>query len=618
MKLRILDAETYFDHEHSLRHLNPAAYILDPRFELIGIAVKEPGIAAYWVEGPDAPAFFADLDPDDTMTASHNALFDNCIWSYRYGFVPRLMVDTLGVARAVLSLKSNSLESVAEHLGLGAKGKEIHQAIGMRLADLKANPGFYQAYVDYALNDATLTEGIFDKLVRTGAFPREEIFIQDLVLRCAVVPTLHADVPMLQQHLEELRKRKQLLLNECGYDRAALMSTAQFCKALESLGVAVKTKISATGRVIPAIAKTDEFMAELAQYQDADEETNFKVQTLVNARLAHKSTIEETRSKRFVSIASLPWPNGQRMLPMPLRYGAAKTHRLSGEWKMNVQNLVRDTSKSKLRRSIVASEGFKIVAADSSQIEARLVAQLSGQTALSEAFRRGEDVYAGFASRVFGQTVTKTEQPNHRFIGKTGILGLGYGCGAERFHRMVVTQARQYGIALDGLFDERVAEITVKTYRTLFYRIPMMWRQLDHLLQSVLMNGQAQELELGPIRIGHKRIWLPNGLALRYDEEDEDLWGGKLLENICQALARTIIMQAALRLDRRGCRFVSQVHDELLFRVADDRVEEARATITQEMTRSPAWMPDLPLAVEVKEGSNYGDMCVASAVNAVK
>ena len=600
MKLRILDAETYFDREYSLRRLDPASYILDPRFELIGIAVKEPGSAAYWVEGPDAPAFFASLDPNDTMTASHNALFDNCIWSYRYGFVPRVMVDTLGVARAVLSLKSNSLESVAEHLGLPAKGKEIYQAIGMRLADLKANSDFYRAYIEYALNDATLCEGIFDKLVRTRKFPREEIFIQDLVLRCAVTPTLHADVSMLQRHLEELRKRKQSLLNECGYDRAALMSTKQFCEALESLGVTIKTKISDTGRVIPAIAKTDGFMAELAEHQD------FRVQTLVNARLAYKSTIEETRSERFVAVASLPWPNGQRMLPIPLRYGGAKTHRLSGEHKMNFQNLTRDTTKSKLRRSIIAPEGFKIVTADSSQIEARLVAQLCGQSDLTEAFRRGEDVYASFAANVFGQAVTKQEQPNHRFIGKVGVLSLGYGCGAERFYRMVVTQARQYGIALDGLFDEPVAAMTVKTYRVLFYRIAAMWHQLDRLLQSVLMNDQAQELKLGPVTVSPRRIHLPNGLALRYDDPAEDLWGGKLLENICQALARVIIMQAALRLARRGYRCVLQVHDELVFCVPEDRLEEAKAAILQEMTRPPVWLPALSLAAEIKTGSDYG------------
>ena len=601
MRLLVLDAETYYDCEYDLRRLDPASYILDPRFELIGIAVKEGGRAAHWVEGPEAPAFFASLDPNDIMTVSHNALFDNCIWSYRYGFVPRLMVDTLGVSCAVLSLESNSLEKVAEHLGLGAKGKEIQQAIGIRLADLKTNPDLYRAYINYALNDATLCEGVFDELVRTGRFPYEELFIQDLVLRCAVTPTLHADVPMLKCHLEEVRKHKQSLLDECGYDRAALMSSAQFCKALEGCGVAVSTKISATGRVIPAIAKTDGFMAELAGNADP------RVRALADARLAHKSTIEETRGERFVSIASLPWPNGKAMLPMPLRYGGAKTHRLSSDWKMNLQNLTRDAIKSKLRASLIAPPGCKIVAADLAQIEARLVAQLCGQTDLSEAFRNGIDVYAKFAANVFGQAVTKKEQPNHRFIGKTGILGLGYGCGAERFHRMVVTQARQYGIALDGLFNENVAEVTVNTYRTLFPRIPAMWRQLDRLLRLILMNDYAQELQLGPVVFMPRRIHLPNGLALRYDDPAEDLWGGKLLENICQALARVIIMQAALRLDQRGYRFVLQVHDELVFCVPDDRIEEAKTTIMQEMTTPPAWMSDLPLAAEVKTGDNYGN-----------
>ena len=523
MKLYILDGETYYDREYNLGHLDPASYILDPRFELIGVAVKEPGIAAYWVEGPDVPGFFASLDPDDIMMGSHNALFDNCIWSYRYGFVPRLMVDTLGVSRAVLSLKSNSLASVAEHLELGAKGKEIHQAIGMRLVDLKANPGFYQAYIKYALNDATLCEGIFDKLVRTGRFPYEELYIQDLVLRCAVTPTLRANVPMLQKHLEDLRKRKQSLLNECRYDGGALRSTAQFCQILENLGIAVKTKISKKGRIIPAIAKTDDFMAELAAYQEADDDTNLQVQTLVNARLAIKSTIEETRSEKFAAVASLPWPNGHRMLPIPLRYGGAKTHRLSGDWSMNLQNLVRDATRSKLRTSLTPPPGFKIVAADSSQIEARLVAQLCGQIDLLEEFRNGIDVYASFASNVFGQTITKTEQPNHRFVGKVGVLSLGYGCGAEKFYHMVITQARQYGIALGGLFNDGIAEATVNTYRKRFDRIPAMWRQLDRLQRHVLMNDYAQEVELGPVIIMPRRIYLPNGLFLRYDDPPQDL-----------------------------------------------------------------------------------------------
>jgi DNA polymerase family A len=620
MRAFVLDYECYYDRasKYTLEHMNPAEYILDDRFEVTGLAVKELGCPAQWIEGPDVGAFFASLDPDATTTLSHNALFDASISSYRYGFVPKLIVCTLGIARAVLNLESYSLKSVAEHLGLPAKGEEIHQADGMRLADLKANPDFYRKYIDYALKDDTICEGIYNKLVVTGRFPPEEIRVQDLVLRCAVQPVLHANVPMLKEHLADLREHKQQLLNDAGYDKAALMSAAQFKAALEGLGVEVKYKPSPANpnREMPAFAKTDPFMTELTEYQAACDDTNLKVQTLANARLAHKSTIEETRSERFLSIASLPWPNGGPMLPMPLRYGGAKTHRLSGDWKMNVQNLVRDTTKSKLRTSATAPDGYKLVTADSSQIEARLVAQLCGQEDLLEAFRNGVDVYASFASNVFGQPVTKKEQPGMRFIGKTGILGLGYKCGAKRFHQMVVTQARQYGIPLDGLFDERVAGSIVRTYRRLYKRIPRMWRHLDNLLRFVLMSDRPHEEPLDPVIFMSGRIRLPNGLFLRYgDVGCEDLYGGKLLENICQALARVIIMQAALRLARRGYRFILQAHDELIFCIPDDQLEDARAAILQEMTQPPAWCEELPLAVEIKQGLTYGNCEIWEPIN---
>jgi hypothetical protein len=63
MKLYVLDGESYYDHEYNLRRLDPASYILDPRFELIGIAVKEPGTAAYWVEGPDCTGILCQPRP---------------------------------------------------------------------------------------------------------------------------------------------------------------------------------------------------------------------------------------------------------------------------------------------------------------------------------------------------------------------------------------------------------------------------------------------------------------------------------------------------------------------------------------------------------------------------
>ena len=605
VKTYVLDAETHYSKSYTLRTMTPAEYILDPQFELIGCAVKELGKQPFWVEGPDVAGFFASLDPEDTTTISHNALFDNCIWAYRFNFVPAMMVCTLGMARALLNLKSNSLAAVARALKLPEeKGTEISQAIGMRLADLKARPDFYKRYQEYALKDARLCEGVYAKLAKS--FPDDEFYIQDLVLRCAVEPVLQGDTALLTGHLETIRKRKARLLRECDYDKATLMSASQFQSALEELGVMVQTKISPTGRQVPAFAKTDQFMADLQDYNGSpDDDINFKVQVLAAARLAHKSTQEETRTETFLNIASLPWRSRAPMLPVPLRYGGAHTHRLSGEWRMNLQNLPRNKDKSNLRRALTAPKGFKLVSADLSQIEARIVACLCRQQDLVERFRRGEDVYSWFAGQLFGHIVT---HPNERFIGKIAVLGLGYGCGHGRFFQMVTTQARQYNIDIKGLFDAQIAQNTVQTYRTTFPMISGTWADLDRNALPIL-NGSRQDLfyDFDPVTFSTGRIRLPNNMYLRYTPPDLDLYGAKILENVTQALARIVIMDTALRLENLGYRFVLQAHDELAFVIPDDDIDNAKKIILEELVRPVKWMPELPLAAEIGVGQNYGE-----------
>ena len=359
---------------------------------------------------------------------------------------------------------------------------------------------------------------------------------------------------------------------------------------------------------MPQFSKTDPFMTDLLDYTNPafDDDTNYQVQTLAAARLSHKSTIEETRAERFVNIAKLPWMNGAS-LPVALRYGGAHTHRLSGEWKLNMQNLPRDKSKSKLREALVAPPGFTMVTADLAQIEARIVAVICGQGDLVQSFRDGDDVYAEFASVVFRKVVTKRTYPHERFIGKTAILGLGYGCGWERYFQMVTTQARQAGISLDDLFNEELAQSTVTTYRSLFPFIPQAWHRLDaFLLHYINSENQTQYYEWGPVHMMSGRIRLPNNMYLRYTRKDVHLYGAKLLENITQALARIVVMQAAVRLAAQGLRFVLQAHDELVYLVPDKDVAAATKLIAEEMVRKPVWLPDLPLAVEIGTGPNYG------------
>lgn len=614
MKLKkfiFIDFETFYSKDYSLRHLSVPEYILDPRYQTLMLAAFDTSWPAPKIILPhEIPAFLTQYPAEATICCSHNALFDMAILAWKYGWVAGLMQDTLGMVRALRNYQRNSLGAVIKELfGRDSKGDTIHKVQGLDAAGIK-QAGLWPSFCEYALNDVRECFHIYTKLY--PEFPAEERQIMDLVLRAAVVPRLRANVPMLERHLEDLRKRKATLLRESGYDKAALMSARSFQEALESLGVDVQVKISATNRSIPAFAKSDKFMSDLLEYNSSfDADTNYAVQTLTAARLSQKSTIEETRAQRFLDIARLPWGNGA-LLPVPLRYGGAHTHRLSGEWKMNMQNLPRDKAQSKLRAALRAPPGHKLITGDLAQIEARITAKLCGQEGLVQAFARGDDVYAEFAKVVFEREINKKYQPNERFIGKTAILGLGYGCGHERFHQMVVTQARQYSIPLDGLFDKDTAETTVDTYRTLFKQIKDAWGELDKLLTSVINSSSTgfakwPDSVKGPLTFKTGTIILPNKMTLRYTLNDPNLYGAKLLENIVQALARIVVMQAAVRLARRDLRFVLQSHDELLFAVPENAVQDARLIISEEMVREPKWMLELPLAVEIGEGDNYGE-----------
>lgn len=607
-----VDFETFYSSEYSLRNLSPPEYILSPRFQTLLMAAYDPKWDAPRIVLPeDIPALLAKYPAHETICCSHNALFDLSILSWRYGWVAGRLSDTLGMVRALRSYKKNSLGHVAKQLfGTDTKGDMLYRVKGLDAAGIK-RAGLWGEYQTYALQDVRLCFMIYQTLSRE--FPQEERQVMDLVLRAAVQPTLHADVPLLQDNLVDLLQRKERILRECGYDKAALMSTAQFRKTLEDLGVEIEHKTSPTGKWIPQFSKSDPFMAQLLEYdRSPDDDTNYQVQTLAMARLSHKSTIEETRAQRFIKIATMPWTvNGKSngaLLPVALRYAGAHTHRLSGEWKLNLQNLPRDKTKSKLREALIAPPGQTMITADLAQIEARIVAVLCGQADLVEQFRRGDDVYAVFATHVFRKVVTKQTHPHERFLGKTAILGLGYGCGPERYFQMVTTQARQAGIPLEGLFSEEIAASTVNAYRIMFGKIPQAWRRLDHYLAAYInSHNETQFTRWGPVQFKSGQIVLPNRLALRYDKNDEHLYGAKLLENITQALARIVVMQAAVRLADQGLRFCLQAHDELVFLVPNDRVEESKAIISKEMTRDPVWLPGVPLAVEVGSGANYGN-----------
>ena len=617
MKTIFIDFETYYDtNGYSLRSMTPVEYVLDPRFECIGAAVAEGNLPARWMEGKELAHYLAGIK-DRTTFVSHNALFDMSVLAWRFGYVPNLMVDTLGMARAMLAheCKSLSLASVAAHLGIGVKGTTVHRVAGMGSAAIKA-AGIYEEYAEYSCNDTELARSIFFKLMERG-FPPAELLVMDTVLRCAIQPKFVLDQYALTEHLHATMQSKQTLLDRCGLtSRDDLMSNEKFAVALEQLGVDPPRKVSlTTGKETWAFAKTDPAFVALDEHDDPD------VQALVAARLGIKSTIEETRTQRLLNIARLDWRGDNAWMPIPLKYSGAHTHRLSGDWKLNMQNLPRGGA---MRKALAAPKGKVVVACDASQIEARLVAWFCGCTSLVQAFANGEDVYSSFASMVFGRTITKADKAA-RFIGKTAILGMGYGVGHEKARKTIKLQSKaQTGQVID--LSEEEARRIVTLYRTTYSEIPAMWRKLNEIIPK--MTRRDCDLTLGPVRFLYEAIELPNGMRLRYHRlrNENDQWvydfggktkriyGGALLENIIQSLARIVVMDAAIRCRHRFARLgddelhlAMQVHDELVYVVPEDIANVVKGTVLHEMTTRPSWAPDLPLAAEAEMGPTYGD-----------
>src|SRR5208282_3541783 len=259
------------------------------------------------IEAEDIPSFLRSFPIEDTMTITYNALFDNCVLAWRYGYVPKRMIDAMGMVRMLRGhvLKGVSLETAADYFHLPSKGHESVQVKGMRLAQIMGNPVLWARYKDYCRHDVYLMRAIFNKLA--PEMPPAQWKVMDLVLRAAVEPQFVIDYDMLESHYNDVVNDKLELMKAANSNKLELMSNDKFAEALTNLGVEPGLKPSPSNPEIEtyAFAKTDEFMASLQEHDDP------QVQALAAARLGVKSTLEEKRSQRLLSIANLEWSTNE-------------------------------------------------------------------------------------------------------------------------------------------------------------------------------------------------------------------------------------------------------------------------------------------------------------------
>lgn len=635
MNFLTLDFESYYSKDYSLSKLTTEQYVRDERFEAIGVSVKRNDEPPVWFSGShdQIRAWLQQWDIPSSFLLAHHTAFDGFILQHHFGLVPRFFLCTMSMAKPLHGQDIGvSLAALSERYTVGFKGKEVVAAIGKRRADF--TPGELADYGRYCSNDVQLCYMLFQVLKR--GFPAQELKVIDLFVRMFADPVLELDGPFLETHLAFVKARREALVGQLGAicGKADVMSNPRFAEVLRKLGVEPPMKISVfTKKPTFAFAKNDVAFKELLEHPSE------LVRTAVAVRLGLKTTIEETRTEALLGIA------GRGTWPVYLNYyGANGTGRASGGDGVNPQNMHRGGA---LRKSVKAPAGHKIVAGDSSQIEARMVAYLAGQDDLVEDFRNGVDIYSSFASEVYGRQVDRKRvvmqangdrfKPDEGpgFVGKTCILGLGYGMGAPKLqHTLKIGQG---GISVDLSISH--CRTAVQLYRNKYRKITKFWNAGEQALYAIWRGEEFRFGVGGLLRTSKEGIHLPNGMVIRYpgltflqgegfvyakNRREQAEWvkqnisgnwdanlltriyGGKVIENVVQALARIVVFDQMLEIARR-LRVVLTVHDECVACVPQQHVDEALAFVTEAMEKPPGWAPSLPVACEVHVGGTYGE-----------
>ena len=653
-KILVVDFETRWDRsDYTLSKLTTEEYIRDRRFKAFGLCYKTLDVKenTTWVPHDDIQNWVDSIDWNKTAVLAHNAQFDVAILTWVYGANPIFIFDSLSMARSLRGVEvGNSLMKLAEVYDLPPKGNAVHSTNGMTDLPYEVE----QELAEYCKHDVYLCEHIFKRLMGEveGGFPVKELKLIDMTLKMFCNPVLELDKEMLDEAIAEEKYKREALLAKVGVEDAALASNDKFADVLLGLGVTPPKKVSkTTGKEAYAFAKNDALFQALLNSDNED------VSLICEARLKVKSTLERTRAQRFVDIAQ------RGTLPVPLNYYGAHTGRWSASKGsgLNLQNLKRG---SFLRKSIQAPTGFTLVVCDLSQIEPRVLAYLSDYHPLLKIFSSGRDAYASFGAQMFGiPDLSKESHPELRQSAKSALLGCGYGMGWASFSAQLLTGflgapptmydkafAKQLGVSSQDVSDfvnwkrnvDMMAEIPhtcsddellihclaakkiIDIYRNKAQPVVDLWGLSNDLIKHSLVDGNEYQYKC--LTFAKESIILPSGLSLRYpnltgttDEKGRIQWhygadersikklyGGKIVENFVQAVARCVMTDGMLRIQKRySC--VLTVHDEVVALVPEDEAKEAEAWVLEQMVVEPSYMQGIPLDAETGCNKRYGE-----------
>ena len=687
MRLVAIDFESFFSTKdgYTLTKMGPIEYIRDSRFsaQLMSYIVTDASTMTYdkvrVAEHDNIPAVLAalKLDAPDVVTVAHNGNgFDFLILSEIYHVVPRIAIDTMCMERwtGVSRIQNESLKSMAKFFQCGEKVEGTVISDGRKWPE-DFTPDERTAFIQYCRND---TEQCFLSFKAMLPFvTADALLFSSITAKMACNPVLRLDDDMLTAYLNELSDKvtkarndinKMFMFKSDEDFLKAIRSSASFVKMLELLGrkppmkysvaksETKRKKLEAEGKTnlseedyavyTPALAKSD--LDFVAMASDADE----RVALLVRTRLENNSSIQRSRAETFHALAK----SGR---PMPVMLNAFKAHTSrytagnseGSSDKLNLQNLSkRDPSQLTLRKAVQAPEGMVLVACDSSQIEARILAYAANETALVNSFRGGADPYADLAEKIFqipsekihkGAKSGDKKLKAYRDVGKTGILSAGYGVGWRKYADTLLRQGVRLSSDIDQHYE--MAHHAHNVYRASNPNIVTFWDTCQTVIKALYLgysgefggpNDNIFQYSVAPIcgRDDVPTIIGPNKYTLRYfklscevseknnreeyyytrvkgkSELKTKIYGGALAENLCQYLAFALLQWQACRMTEQGIRLIANIHDSFLAICPEDEAEHTKSVMESCMSSVPDWLGDFPVACEAEIGKDY---CIA-------
>lgn len=604
---------------------------------------------------PTLPPLIASHIRNGGLVYAHNAAFELAIWNQvmvpRYGWPPLDAKQCRCTAAMAYAMAlPGSLDGASKALGLAQEKDQQGYRLMLQLSKPRRiepdgaivwweEPAKLERLYDYCKQDVVVERELHRRMMELSP-AEQEIWQLDYGINQRGILI---DVPAVKAAIAVAVKAAQDL------DRHMKLWTGGAVEACTEVGK-LTTWVKAQGVETDGLAKAD--IAELLERDDLPQP--------VRAVLLLRKEAGKSSTAKLDKMLACACPDGR--VRGALQYHGATTGRWAGRL-IQPQNFPRgnlrpaevadildnwihgedafgyidtmygsplDVLSSCLRGFITAPEGYDLIAADFSAIEARVLAWLAGEEDVLDVFRRGEDLYPHAASRIYSRPISKADK-NERQIGKVATLALGYQGGVGAFQ----TMARNYGVKVG---DEEADKIKT-AWRAAHPAIVQYWYDIeDAAVRACLTAGRttsagSQGCEVR-FKLNGSFLWcrLPSGRTLCYpfprvgevttpwgatkealthmtvnsvtrQWERSTTYGGKLVENVVQAVARDLLAAAMLRLEAHGYDITMTVHDELVMEVPED--EGSLEEVEELAAVTPEWAAGLPMAAEGWRARRY-------------